>query len=145
MELVSQGVAEKELKPFQNLEKKLQSLAQEIGQKKEDFHLIKKDRSEKDKIFAKLSFNNEKFKVSFWEKKNGGKKKVDPFDLIHTPLTGDVIIEVKHFFISPTNKAITCKVKEFCVMKLKNLHLFLMILRKFLHLMQKKIDFISMK
>ena len=112
LELVSHEKAEKELKPFQKLEKKLQNLAHEIGQKKEDFQLIKKDRSEKDKIFAKLPFENRKFKVSFWEKKNGGKKKVDPFDLIDTPLMGDVIIEVKHFFISPTNKAITCEVKE---------------------------------
>ena len=123
MEIIPSDATEKEkkdiLKPLREMEKRIQMLACELKPaiqhqfnfKEDDFHLIKKDRSEKDKIFAKLPFKNGKIKATFWEKKNDSKKKVDPLDLIDTHLIGDVVIEIQQIFISNI-KTITCVVKD---------------------------------
>ena len=108
-----------EKEKLKKLEKKIQTLVWELKPKiqdfffqKEDFQLIKKDRSEKEKIFAKLPFRNQKIQTYFWERVNRQKKKVDPLGLIDMKLTGDVIIEIKQIFISRKIETITCEVKE---------------------------------
>ena len=72
-----------------------------------DFQLIKKDRSEKQKIFAKIPE-----KCNFWVMdEEETKKKTNPLKFADSTLLGDVIVEVRQIYISNT-KNITCVVKE---------------------------------
>ena len=117
------------LGPISDLEKEIQNLALEnkpaikeihpkfADFKKDDFHLIKKDRSNKSKIFAKIPFKNDKIIPTFWERIQWGenqkpkKMKSNPLELIDMDLHGDVIVEVRQIFCSNI-KSITCVVKE---------------------------------
>ena len=95
------------------MEKRIQKLAiQNKNQIKfkfeeNDFHLIKTDRSEKNKIFAKIPDK----KCTFWVLDGETKKKTNPLKFIDSSLLGDVIVEVRQIFISNI-KTITCVVKE---------------------------------
>ena len=100
-----------------DLEKKIQNLAlknkpaiKEIYPKfadfkKDDFHLIKKDRSNKNKIYAKIPFKNDKIIPTFWERiqlnenQKPKKMKSNPLELIDMGLFGDVIVEVRQIFL----------------------------------------------
>ena len=115
--------------PISDLERKIQNLALEnkpaikeihpkfADFKKDDFHLIKKDRSNKNKIYAKIPFKNDKIIPTFWERIQWGENqkpknmKTNPLELIDMNLYGDVIVEVRQIFCSNI-KSITCVVKE---------------------------------
>ena len=120
---------------FKDLEKHLNALAKkkkpevkEIGPnfarfQEGDFLLLKTDKSEQEKIYAKIypsKLPNQDFSCRFWqlcEVKGGIKKKKPipkPTKLINIPLRGQVVFSVKHLFCGNV-KAITCIVDEVLV------------------------------
>ena len=123
---------EKSLTFFRNLEKHLNALAvkkkREIGQnfarfQEGDFSLLKTDKSEQEKIYAKIypsKLPNQDFSCRFWQlcEVKGGKKKKKPIPhpikLINMPLRGQVVFSVKHLFCGNV-KTITCIVDEVLV------------------------------
>ena len=120
---------------FKDLEKHLNTLAmkkkkevKEIGPnfarfQEGDFSLLKVDKSEQEKIYAKMypsRLPNQDFSCRFWELctvKGGGKKKkliLNPSKLTNMPLRGQVVFSVKHLFCGNV-KAITSIVDEVLV------------------------------
>ena len=116
---------------FKDLEKHLNSAAMKL--KKEitkigpsfarfqegDFILLKTDKSEQEKIYAKIypsKLPNSDFSCRFWELCDNRKKKpiLRQKDLINIPLRGQVVFSIKHLFCGNV-KAITCIVDEVLV------------------------------
>ena len=136
IDLLNEYLDEGSLDWIKNLETKIQDLAMEnppkiqdlakenlpklqskFSFKKDDFHIIKKDRSGKSKIYAKVPFKNNKIIPTFWEAHKWGenkpeKRRVDPLAVVGEDLGGDVIVEIKQIFVSDKFKSITCVVKE---------------------------------
>ena len=117
---------------FKDLDKHLNALATKMKQEvKEigpnfarfqqgDFILLKTDKSEQEKIYAKIypsKLPNSDFSCRFWELCDEGTKK-KPISkakqLINIPLRGQVVFSVKHLFCGNV-KAITCIVDEVLV------------------------------
>ena len=122
---------EENIQFFKDLEKHLNSAA--IKKKKEinklgpsfarfqegDFILVKTDKSEQEKIYAKIypsKLPNSDFSCRFWELCDDGKKKpiLRQKELINMPLRGQVVFSIKHLFCGNV-KAITCIVDEVLV------------------------------
>ena len=129
------SLPENSLEFFRDLEKHLNALAKEkkkevakIGQvfgryQEGDFSLLKVDKSEQEKIYAKIyssKLPNQDFSCRFWQlctAKSGAKKKKPiphPTKLINMPLRGQVVFSVKHLFCGNV-KTITCIVDEVLV------------------------------
>ena len=117
---------------FKDLQKHLNALAmkkksevKELGQtfarfQQGDFFLLKIDKSEQEKIYAKIypsKLPNSDFSCRFWELCDEGTKK-KPISkakkLVNVPLRGQVVFSVKHLFCGNV-KAITCIVDEVLV------------------------------
>ena len=88
-----------------------------------DFSLLKVDKSEQEKIYAKIypsKLPTQDFSCRFWQLctvKGGRKKKEElpkPTALINMPLRGQVVFSVKHLFCGNV-KTITCIVDEVLV------------------------------
>ena len=88
-----------------------------------DFTLVKTDKSEQEKIYAKIypsKIPTTDFSCRFWElcDSSGGKKTKQPIlrqkDLVNMPLRGQVVFSIKHLFCGNV-KAITCIVDEVLV------------------------------
>ena len=84
-----------------------------------DFILVKTDKSEQEKIYAKIypsKLPNSDFSCRFWELCPDGKKKpiLRQKSLIGMPLQGQVVFSIKHLFCGNV-KAITCIVDEVLV------------------------------
>ena len=126
---------ENSLKFFRDLEKHLNALAMKKTKEVEkigrifarydqgDFSLLKVDKSEQEKIYAKIypsKLPNQDFSCRFWQVctvKGGRKKKEElpkPTALINMPLRGQVVFSVKHLFCGNV-KTITCIVDEVLV------------------------------
>ena len=116
---------------FKDLEKHLNSEA--LKSKKEiaklgpsfarfqegDFVLVKTDKSEQEKIYAKIypsKHPSSDFSCRFWELCETRKKKpiLRQKNLINVPLRGQVVFSIKHLFCGNV-KAITCIVDEVLV------------------------------
>ena len=104
---------------------------------RESFSLLKVDKSEQEKIYAKIyssKLPNQDFSCRFWQlcgaKRSQQKKKPipHPTKLINMPLRGQVVFSVKHLFCGNV-KTITCIVDEVLVEKLFNQFQLLMTLR----------------
>ena len=128
------SLPEKSLKFFRDLEKHLNVLAMEKKTEVEkigrifarydqgDFSLLKVDKSEQEKIYAKIypsKLPNQDFSCRFWQlcEVKGKKKKKPiphPATLINMPLRGQVVFSVKHLFCGNV-KTITCIVDEVLV------------------------------
>ena len=129
------SLPENSLEFFRDLEKHLNALAKEkkkevakIGQvfgryQEGDFSLLKVDKSEQEKIYAKIytsKLPNQDFSCRFWQlcgaKRSQQKKKPipHPTKLINMPLRGQVVFSVKHLFCGNV-KTITCIVDEVLV------------------------------
>ena len=129
------SLPEDSLKFFRDLEKHLNALV--MDKKKEvekigrifarynqgDFSLLKVDKSEQEKIYAKIypsKLPNQDFSCRFWQlcTVKGGQKKKKPIPhpatLINMPLRGQVVFSVKHLFCGNV-KTITCIVDEVLV------------------------------
>ena len=119
---------EEQLDFFKDLEKHLNSAAMKM--KKEiskigpsfarfqegDFVLVKKDKSEQEKIYAKIyssKIPTTDFSCRFWELCENRKKRqiVKQKELVNIPLRGQVVFSIKHLFCGNV-KAITCIVDE---------------------------------
>ena len=130
-------IPEEQLDFFTQLESHLNSAAKKmkpeiakIGQsfarfQEGDFTLVKTDKSEQEKIYAKIypsKIPTTDFSCRFWELCEpcypGGKKTKQPIlrqkDLINMPLRGQVVFSIKHLFCGNV-KAITCIVDEVLV------------------------------
>ena len=125
------SLPEEHIEFFKDLEKHLNSAAME---KKEeikklspsfarfqegDFTLLKIDKSEQEKIFAKIypsKIPKTDFSCRFWELCDDMKKKpiLNAKQLIGMPLFGQVVFSIKHLFCGNV-KAITCIVDEVLV------------------------------
>ena len=124
-------IPEEQIDFFKDLEKHLNSAAMKL--KKEiskigfsfarfqegDFTLVKKDKSEKDKIYAKIyasKIPTTDFSCRFWELCENRKKQpiLRQKDLVNIPLRGQVVFSIKHLFCGNV-KAITCIVDEVLV------------------------------
>ena len=84
-----------------------------------DFSLLKVDKSEQEKIYARFIPPNSPIKISladFWQLCGAKKKKPipHPTKLINMPLRGQVVFSVKHLFCGNV-KTITCIVDEVLV------------------------------
>ena len=89
-----------------------------------DFVLVKTDKSEQEKIYAKIypsKIPTTDFSCRFWELCEsfpGGKKTKQPLlrqkELVNMPLWGQVVFSIKHLFCGNV-KAITCIVDEVLV------------------------------
>ena len=84
-----------------------------------DFSLLKVDKSEQEKIYAKIyssKLPNQDFSCRFWQLCGAKKKKPipHPTKLINMPLRGQVVFSVKHLFCGNV-KTITCIVDEVLV------------------------------
>ena len=129
------SLPEDSLKFFRDLEKHLNVLAmkkqkevEKIGRifgrfNQGDFSLLKVDKSEQEKIYAKIypsKLPTQDFSCRFWQVctvKSGRKKKEElpkPTALINMPLRGQVVFSVKHLFCGNV-KTITCIVDEVLV------------------------------
>ena len=129
------SIPENSLEFFRDLEKHLNALAmkktkevEKIGRSfarydEGDFSLLKVDKSEQEKIYAKIyssKLPNQDFSCRFWQlctAKSGAKKKKPiphPTTLINMPLRGQVVFSVKHLFCGNV-KTITCIVDEVLV------------------------------
>ena len=128
------SIPENSLKFFRDLEKHLNALAmkktkevEKIGRSfarydQGDFSLLKVDKSEQEKIYAKIyssKLPNQDFSCRFWQlcEVKGRKKKKPiphPTKLINMPLRGQVVFSVKHLFCGNV-KTITCIVDEVLV------------------------------
>ena len=90
------------------MEKRIQKLAiqnkHQIKFKFEenDFHLIKTDRSEKNKIFAKIPDK----KCTFWVLDGETKKKTNPLKFLDLSLLGDVVVEVRQISFQTLNPSL---------------------------------------
>ena len=123
---------EESKKFFKDLEKHLNALAtkmkeevKDIGSnfarfQEGDFILLKTDKSEQEKIYAKIypsKLPNSDFSCRFWQVCDEGKRK-KPISkaakLVNIPLRGQVVFSVKHLFCGNA-KAITCIVDEVLV------------------------------
>ena len=139
------SIPENSLEFFRDLEKHLNALAmkktkevEKIGRSfarydEGDFSLLKVDKSEQEKIYAKIyssKLPNQDFSCRFWQLCTGKKKKPipHPTKLINMPLRGQVVFSVKHLFCGNV-KTITCIVDEVLVEKLFNQFQLLMTLR----------------
>ena len=130
-----QVIPENSLEFFRDLEKHLNALAmkktkevEKIGRSfarydEGDFSLLKVDKSEQEKIYAKIyssKLPNQDFSCRFWQlcgaKRSQQKKKPipHPTKLINMPLRGQVVFSVKHLFCGNV-KTITCIVDEVLV------------------------------
>ena len=128
-------IPEEQLDFFKDLEKHLNSAAMKmkkeiakIGQvfsrfQEGDFVLVKTDKSEQEKIYAKIypsKIPNTDFSCRFWElcEPGVGKKQKQPIlrqkELVNMPLRGQVVFSIKHLFCGNV-KAITCIVDEVLV------------------------------
>ena len=128
-------IPEEQLDFFKDLEKHLNSAAMtmkkeiaKIGQsfarfQEGDFTLVKTDKSEQEKIYAKIypsKIPTTDFSCRFWElcESSGEKKKKQLIlrqkDLVNMPLRGQVVFSIKHLFCGNV-KAITCIVDEVLV------------------------------
>ena len=128
-------IPEEQLDFFKDLEKHLNSAAMtmkkeiaKIGQsfarfQEGDFTLVKTDKSEQEKIYAKIypsKIPTTDFSCRFWElcESSGERKKKQPIlrqkDLVNMPLRGQVVFSIKHLFCGNV-KAITCIVDEVLV------------------------------
>ena len=124
-------IPEEQLDFFKDLEKHLNSAAMRM--KKEiakigpsfarfqegDFVLVKTDKSEQPKIYAKIypsKIPTTDFSCRFWELCENRKKQpiLRQKDLINMPLRGQVVFSMKHLFCGNV-KAITCIVDEVLV------------------------------
>ena len=134
------SLPEHSLKFFRDLEKHLNALAMKKTKEVEkigrifarydqgDFSLLKVDKSEQEKIYAKIyssQLPNQDFSCRFWQlctakggaSSSGAKKKKPiphPAKLINMPLRGQVVFSVKHLFCGNV-KTITCIVDEVLV------------------------------
>ena len=129
------SIPENSLEFFRDLEKHLNTLAmkktkevEKIGRSfarydEGDFYLLKVDKSEQEKIYAKIytsKLPNQDFSCRFWQlcgaKRSQQKKKPipHPTKLINMPLRGQVVFSVKHLFCGNV-KTITCIVDEVLV------------------------------
>ena len=128
------SLPEDSLKFFRDLEKHLNALAMKKTKEVEkigrifarydqgDFSLLKVDKSEQEKIYAKIypsKLPNQDFSCRFWQlcEVKGRKKKKPiphPTTLINMPLRGQVVFSVKHLFCGNV-KTITCIVDEVLV------------------------------
>ena len=125
------SIPENSLKFFRDLEKHLNALAmkktkevEKIGRSfarydQGDFSLLKVDKSEQEKIYAKIyssKLPNQDFSCRFWQLCGAKKKKPipHPTKLINMPLRGQVVFSVKHLFCGNV-KTITCIVDEVLV------------------------------
>ena len=134
-------IPEEQLDFFKDLEQHLNTAAMsmkkeiaKIGQsfarfQEGDFTLVKTDKSEQEKIYAKIypsKIPTTDFSCRFWElcESSGEnaasckKKKKQPIlrqkDLVNMPLRGQVVFSIKHLFCGNV-KAITCIVDEVLV------------------------------
>ena len=129
-------IPEEQLDFFTQLESHLNSAAKKmkpeiakIGQsfakfQEGDFILVKTDKSEQEKIYAKIypsKIPTTDFSCRFWElceSCSGGKKTKQPIlrqkDLVNMPLRGQVVFSIKHLFCGNV-KVITCIVDEVLV------------------------------
>ena len=108
--------------------KKMKSEISKLGQsfarfQEGDFTLVKTDKSEQEKIYAKIypsKIPTTDFSCRFWElcESSGEKKTKQPIlrqkDLVNIPLRGQVVFSIKHLFCGNV-KAITCIVDEVLV------------------------------
>ena len=125
------SIPENSLEFFRDLEKHLNALAmkktkevEKIGRSfarydEGDFSLLKVDKSEQEKIYAKIyssKLPNQDFSCRFWQLCGAKKKKPipHPTKLINMPLRGQVVFSVKHLFCGNV-KTITCIVDEVLV------------------------------
>ena len=128
-------IPEEQLDFFTQLESHLNSAAKKIkpeiaklGQsfarfQEGDFILVKTDKSEQEKIYAKIypsKIPTTDFSCRFWElcESSGEKKTKQPIlrqkELVNIPLRGQVVFSIKHLFCGNV-KAITCIVDEVLV------------------------------
>ena len=123
-------IPEESLSFFRELENHLNSLAKTKKQavkelnpsfarfQEGDFTLVKTDKSEQEKIYAKIypsKIPNADFSCRFWELENGKKKPIlKQKNLINVPLRGQVVFSIKHLFCGNV-KSITCIVDEVLV------------------------------
>ena len=122
-------IPEEQLDFFKELESHLNSAAMKM--KKEiakigpfarfqegDFTLVKTDKSEQEKIYAKIypsKIPTTDFSCRFWELCENRKKPIlRQKDLVNIPLRGQVVFSIKHLFCGNV-KAITCIVDEVLV------------------------------
>ena len=122
-------IPEEQLDFFTDLEKHLNTAA--MTMKKEiakigpfarfqegDFVLVKTDKSEQPKIYAKIypsKIPTMDFSCRFWELCEKKKKPIPrQKDLVNIPLRGQVVFSIKHLFCGNV-KAITCIVDEVLV------------------------------
>ena len=100
--------------------KEVAKIGQVFGRYQEgDFSLLKVDKSEQEKIYAKIypsKLPNQDFSCRFWQLCGAKKKKPipHPTKLINMPLRGQVVFSVKHLFCGNV-KTITCIVDEVLV------------------------------
>ena len=108
--------------------KKMKSEISKLGQsfarfQEGDFILVKTDKSEQEKIYAKIypsKIPTTDFSCRFWElcESSGEKKTKQPIlrqkELVNIPLRGQVVFSIKHLFCGNV-KAITCIVDEVLV------------------------------
>ena len=124
-------IPEEQLDFFTQLESHLNSAAKKmkpeiakIGQsfarfQEGDFTLVKTDKSEQEKIYAKIypsKIPTTDFSCRFWELCENKKKQpiLRQKDLVNMPLRGQVVFSIKHLFCGNV-KAITCIVDEVLV------------------------------
>ena len=124
-------IPEEQLDFFKDLEKHLNSAAMKmkkeiskIGQsfarfQEGDFTLVKTDKSEQEKIYAKIypsKIPTTDFSCRFWElcEKKQKRAILRQKDLVNMPLRGQVVFSIKHLFCGNV-KAITCIVDEVLV------------------------------
>ena len=126
-------IPEEQLDFFTQLESHLNSAAKKmkpeiakIGQsfarfQEGDFILVKTDKSEQEKIYAKIypsKIPTTDFSCRFWEVCGPAGKKKKPIlrqkELVNIPLRGQVVFSIKHLFCGNV-KAITCIVDEVLV------------------------------
>ena len=126
-------IPEEQLDFFTQLESHLNSAAKKmkpeiakIGQsfarfQEGDFILVKTDKSEQEKIYAKIypsKIPTTDFSCRFWELCGPTGKKKQPIlrqkELVNIPLRGQVVFSIKHLFCGNV-KAITCIVDEVLV------------------------------
>ena len=83
---------------------------------KGDFNLVKEDKSEKPKIYAKLYSERDAFSASFFRLVEGNRKQkiTDSMKLVGVPLNGKVVLRIKQLFCGGV-KALTCIVQEVLV------------------------------
>ena len=131
-ETFSMGITipEENLSFFKDLEKRFNSLAnkkkqaiKELGPsfarfQEGDFILVKTDKSEQEKIYAKIypsKIPNTDFSCRFWELVERKKQPIlRQKELVNVPLRGQVVFSIKHLFCGNV-KSITCIVDEVLV------------------------------